>query len=464
MTSRQRLRSPKLSTVALALAIVAGGCGRGLWGDPGLDQSESGSGRDAGAAGCTRDAGCSRSFELLTAYLPCSGTGGDGTCAVAGAAIASVTMAGSDGTVYDATAHVRGVVETKTYETPCPFGPPSASEAGLVAGGTPSDDARNAFRLTVSSPAQTYFLNAGSSTGLGTVAIDVEFSVRTSAGATITLEADPGSDVELENIGADGVPVSVAGAMIAQPYDGQFVEVEIGALTPEVLPIRPTGSAGSALLFNDGQTVRVADAQSLQPNDLTVEAWFMFEGFDPSHSSILGKPYGPGNKDSYTVWYQDVFNSGVSVFGPEDATSFAWTPTLGEWHHVAMTYDSSAGETVFYLDGTPSACLGSGPPVYDGHDLYLGADSDGGSVNGFWVGALDEVRIFSRARTAAEVWADMHVDQLGPMEGLVGEWTFDEGSGQTTADSSGNGNTGTLGLTLSSEPTDPSWIASTVPR
>src|SRR3989344_8923137 len=35
-------------------------------------------------------------------------------------------------------------------------------------------------------------------------------------------------------------------------------------------------------------------------------------------------------------------------------------------------------------------------------------------------------------------------DVQGPTNGLVGYWTFDETSGTTASDSSGNGNTGTL--------------------
>ena len=41
--------------------------------------------------------------------------------------------------------------------------------------------------------------------------------------------------------------------------------------------------------------------------------------------------------------------------------------------------------------------------------------------------------------------------------GLVGHWTFDEGSDQTAADSSGNGNDGTLGSSAGADANDPSW-------
>ena len=40
---------------------------------------------------------------------------------------------------------------------------------------------------------------------------------------------------------------------------------------------------------------------------------------------------------------------------------------------------------------------------------------------------------------------------------LVGQWNFDEGSGQSAADSSGNGNNGTLGSTAGADADDPTW-------
>ncbi|HEY2898992.1 MAG TPA: LamG-like jellyroll fold domain-containing protein, partial [Polyangia bacterium] len=111
------------------------------------------------------------------------------------------------------------------------------------------------------------------------------------------------------------------------------------------------------------------------------------------------------------------------------------------------------------------ACTSGTPPIpYDTHPMLIGADTDNGGVSGFWTGTIDEVRLFSAVRTSAEIWADMHTHKLSPTgAALVGEWTFDEGAGQTTADQSGAGNTGTLGATNAVETTDPTWAAAGAP-
>ena len=50
------------------------------------------------------------------------------------------------------------------------------------------------------------------------------------------------------------------------------------------------------------------------------------------------------------------------------------------------------------------------------------------------------------------------------MKAKGGEWTFDEGTGQSTADSSGTGNAGQLGATTGVEASDPTWVPSTAPH
>jgi hypothetical protein len=72
---------------------------------------------------------------------------------------------------------------------------------------------------------------------------------------------------------------------------------------------------------------------------------------------------------------------------------------------------------------------------------YIGAAWFNGFDQGFFNGVIDEVRIYDRALPAGEI---------ANLAGLVGYWKFDENTGTTAADSSGNGNTGTLtsGATL----------------
>jgi hypothetical protein len=82
--------------------------------------------------------------------------------------------------------------------------------------------------------------------------------------------------------------------------------------------------------------------------------------------------------------------------------------TLSTWHHVAATYD---GATVkIYIDGTVDAATAAAGDVGDStgsltfaHNAVRGAQES--QNNGFFAGALDEVRWYNRALSAGEITA-----------------------------------------------------------
>jgi hypothetical protein len=81
----------------------------------------------------------------------------------------------------------------------------------------------------------------------------------------------------------------------------------------------------------------------------------------------------------------------------------------GAWHHIAVTWGGPMGsETKLYRDGALALFdyLG-GPPVTGGGTVVLGQDQDviGGGFQSSeaYAGTLDEVKVFNRALTAAEI-------------------------------------------------------------
>ena len=64
-------------------------------------------------------------------------------------------------------------------------------------------------------------------------------------------------------------------------------------------------------------------------------------------------------------------------------------------------------------------------------------------LDGFFAGSMDEVRIWSVARSQAQIQGSMNTEMTSPTANLVGRWGLDEGTGSAIADSSGNGVNGT---------------------
>ncbi|KAH3732451.1 Concanavalin A-like lectin/glucanases superfamily [Pelomyxa schiedti] len=113
--------------------------------------------------------------------------------------------------------------------------------------------------------------------------------------------------------------------------------------------------------------------------------------------------------------------------------------TLGNWHHVVVSYDGS--NVNFYVNGTSHTRLHiPGIIVPDSGSLYIGR-----YISGSWAyfnGSIDEVYIYNRVLSQEEVDSRYSGEEIDA--GLAGSWKFedDESSG-AILDSSGNNNTGT---------------------
>jgi hypothetical protein len=106
-----------------------------------------------------------------------------------------------------------------------------------------------------------------------------------------------------------------------------------------------------------------------------------------------------------------------------------------DWHHlVAVATDS---EVKIYMDGKRLTTTGTLAPIVS-TSVNVKIGGWGLTGNYYFNGEIDEVRVYNRALTEAEV--RYHYNQGKP----VGYWKFDEGSGTAAKDSSGNGNDGTI--------------------
>jgi len=135
----------------------------------------------------------------------------------------TTTISGDAGTTYIVTIRLRGVVEQKTYTDY------SDSDGMWIVGGVPDGGTWNIFRLEVSSPAQTYYMNSGASGYDECYELNIQKTIVMEHGATLTLFAGSGGD-NLGTLNMDGndEPIIVSGVS-PYPYafNGQFVQLDI---------------------------------------------------------------------------------------------------------------------------------------------------------------------------------------------------------------------------------------------
>ena len=216
------------------------------------------------------------------------------------------------------------------------------------------------------------------------------------------------------------------------------------------------GKRGKALNFDGSNDyVAITNANStlkLTSSDGTFSAWVKpntISGFD----GIIGNNFGSG------WWF--ILNAGkIAFWAATDAAVYDSNTVVpnGQWTHILVTYNNASKTATFYKNGVfdgsqvTANTIGNG-----GTTFYIGNDGRDGAGYPF-DGLIDEVRIYNRALTAAEIQAlyKSGAAKFAPPSntGLVGYWSFDDGAGLSATDFSGKNNTGVFpGGTA-----NPTWV------
>ncbi|HTH21619.1 MAG TPA: LamG-like jellyroll fold domain-containing protein [Nitrososphaeraceae archaeon] len=108
----------------------------------------------------------------------------------------------------------------------------------------------------------------------------------------------------------------------------------------------------------------------------------------------------------------------------------------GQWHHTAYTYDGTILR--LYMDGVQVHTRDdNATPETNAHDLSIGYDVDNPDDKRYWVGDLDEIRVWNTALTAEEIQELFNQGVVPQTSAIVYENTFGGSGG-----SGGSGGTG----------------------
>ena len=166
------------------------------------------------------------------------------------------------------------------------------------------------------------------------------------------------------------------------------------------------GKAGQAFALNGiSDAVEIEDAPALRPASVTLSAWVMFFSASAGQA-IMAKTLGGGTSDSYILWLQNgSLNGAVSdISGAGTALSVPFSPALGQWYHLAFSFDETTKQQILYINGVAVAYDVSNVSIgYDSHSLFLGADNDNGGMVLYLQGRIDEATIYNRALSGSEI-------------------------------------------------------------
>ncbi|HEX4814955.1 MAG TPA: LamG-like jellyroll fold domain-containing protein [Nonomuraea sp.] len=168
-----------------------------------------------------------------------------------------------------------------------------------------------------------------------------------------------------------------------------------------------TGRHGGALSFNGTSSwVTVPHAASLRlTSTLTLSAWVRPSALGSLWRTVLMKERTGGG--AYGLYASTETSGPGGWLQTTEETAGIGSRTalpLNQWSHVALTYDGATA--VVYVNGTELGQVAVvGEVVDDGGVLRIGGNSFWGE---FYSGLIDEVRVYNRVQTPAQIQADMN--------------------------------------------------------
>lgn len=170
---------------------------------------------------------------------------------------------------------------------------------------------------------------------------------------------------------------------------------------------------GADFEFSNSEYLSISDASQTGLDgmtDFSVSLWFYQESVAATYPQLVSKWSETGNQRSYTV-----ANVGGSIYfyhspdgaGPNLRSVNGGAVSNATWYHVVGTATTGTNNLKIYVNGTNvSSDTVAGAGIYNGTAAFQIGHADGpfaGSSNQYFDGIIDEVGVWSRVLTGAEV-------------------------------------------------------------
>ena len=209
-----------------------------------------------------------------------------------------------------------------------------------------------------------------------------------------------------------------------------------------------TNTQSADIERDSGQYYSVSDANQTGLDlvgDNTIEAWVKPEVIY-GDTFIINKADPAGGDVSYYLYINHLgqlegrySDNGSINTGHYIRFVSTYTFPEGEWHHIAVSFDISIGDVKAYIDGSEITLDLSGTmggSIYNSAQEVLVGARKNGTIQSYYDGLIDEVRVWNDVRTQTEVQDNRFATLSGSESGLVAYWQFNS----TSTDATSNGN------------------------
>lgn len=191
------------------------------------------------------------------------------------------------------------------------------------------------------------------------------------------------------------------------------------AVVNGAIKFTPSAALGAAAAVFDGQTA-LSITKRVSPNsknvsDMSITFWLNTSMGETACPSTLFFEQGCPLIDMDLPWWHNDF--GISTAGGKILLGMGYeSPTFSDvtlvsrgsiadskWHFIATTWNARTGVMSIYIDGRESSSRADGPktPRDAANNVIVGRRR--GGYGNYFVGALDDVRFYSRELSATDV-------------------------------------------------------------
>lgn len=229
--------------------------------------------------------------------------------------------------------------------------------------------------------------------------------------------------------------------------DKAFLGTRNGTLNGSVTYAK--GAVGDGLAFEQSTTPGAMTAANGVRTDasFSVSAWVKLDTSATTTVARAAVSQDGANFGGFVLWYRPE-NGGRWVFGMSRSgdtykgTDMASSTTaqLGVWTHLAGVYDLDTKQLKLYVNGEPAGtATRTGTPWHAGGSFRVGQARWSGALADSWIGGVDEVQLYDRPLSAAEVQAAVSADNVH-----LGHWPLDEKDGTTAGNTVPGGQSAVL--------------------
>ncbi len=220
----------------------------------------------------------------------------------------------------------------------------------------------------------------------------------------------------------------------------------------------PTPVAGTALDFNGANDlVRIAGFGNMMPTtNVTVEFWQRTHSLKAQSTFALEPDSAANRFQAHVPWADGTVYWDFGNIGGAGRLSYIPPASLvGTWQHFAFVSSVAGNYMRIYRNGVQEQSkVGAAPFVRGAYDLVLGRNTSAWPLDA----ELDEFRVWSVARSGADILRDFNRRLQGNEPGLLVCYHMDEGAGGVLVAATASAKDGLLPGTNS-----PAWVPSTAP-